>query len=251
MAMTFAEYFSDEDLSHAFYRNLKIEDTGLVFGYDGELGWGGGWWYRSEWIEDVANRVPMTNKAYKHVCWNGYSKNFYGYDGENWFFIDEKKEDVYSNVELESSDEDCGSSDHITAREGFLVKLEIKDDQARFLEVPKRYEMLHYYGRSWGEGGTTGRSELFPYFETRDIQEGDNIDILFTALSKLHYKRKFHFVTEFENIMDIPTPLRSFYLKKNKHMWWNANKIAAAWIQSYLSPYTRIGKKRLDRRFKE
>lgn len=250
--MTFAEYFNGEkDLSGAFYKDLLIEDSGLVIGYDGELGWGGGWWYRKEWIEEITNRVPMTNTAYKHVCWNGYKNYFYGYEGENWFFIDEKKEEIYHTYELESSDEDCGSSDSITAREGFLVKLEIKGDQARFLEVPKRYEMLHYYGRSWGENGSTGSCTLFPHFKTRDITENDNTTIILEALSKLHYKRTFNFVTEFENIMDIPVPLRSFYLKKNKRMWWNANKIGAAWTKCYLSPYTQIGKKRLNKKFKE
>jgi len=132
-----------------------------------------------------------------------------------------------------------------------MVKLDIQGQIARILEVPVKYNMISNVSRSWGEGGSTGFCQEFPHFETFPITEEEDVSILFERLKNLHYKKKFYFTTTFTNIMDIPLPLRRFFLWKNKKMWWNANKIAARWTFIYLNPYTEIGKKRIDRKYRE
>ena len=251
---TFREVL-DWDTSEAFYKDIDIEICGLHNDtYDGSLGHS---YIYFKPVTSVDN-VPIEKYDYKTYKWhgpncNGHTGHYYGHSGENYMFLDTSTQDLYSVSELESSDEDCGWSMSVTARTGYMVHLNIHADNktADFLNIPVKYHMIEYTSRSWGEGGTNGRSHQIPYFETFPIGEEEDISILMKGLKKMYWKHEFFFTNSIQEIMKVPKPLTRFFLCKNKKLWWAANKIASQWSKTYWSPETKIGKKRLQRRFEE
>lgn len=242
----------DWDTSQEFYKDIDITTCGLhIDTFDGSLG------YSYSSVSSVKNipKQVYDNKLYKHIgpfC-NGHEGIYYGWAGENYMFIDTSNQTLYSVSETESSDEDCGWSMCVVARSGYMIHLFIEEDHktAHFKSVPVKFNMIDYTSRSWGEGGTTGYSRQFPHFETFPIEDDEDMSVLINHLKKLYWKHEFYFTNSIQNIMDVPKPLRNFFLRKNKKLWWAANKIATHWSRIYWSPYTKIGQKRLIKNMKE
>lgn len=249
--VTFADIL-DWDTSDTFYKDIDIGLCGLEIIFDGTLG--RSWWLPVTSVDNMPQQVydPKQNKIIGPNC-NRYQNKYHGCPGENYIFIDTSNTTLYEVSERESSDEDCGSCIFIEARVGYMVHLYIHEDnkRAEFLDIPVKYHMIDYCYRSWGEGGTNGYSREFPYFQTFPIPEEEDISPLMEGLKNMHWDYKFSFTHSFQNIMDVPKPLRNFFLRKNKKVWWAANKIAAAWSHTYWSPYTLIGRKRLEKNIKE
>lgn len=249
------------DTTKEFYRDIDIHTCGLNIAFDGSLGYS----YCdavsctcSSACMKSANTLPKQiydNRLCKLLgpnC-NGYTGRYYGYAGDNYLFLNTSEKVLYDVVELESSDEDYGWSMSVVARTGYMVHLYIEKDHktAAFVEVPVKFHMIEYFSRSWGEGGTTGSTHKFPHFETFPIGDDEDVSMLMEGLKKMYWKHEFFFTNYIHDMLYVPKPLVKFFLRKNKKLWWAANKIAARWSRVYWSPYTRIGVNRLQKDMKK
>lgn len=230
----------------AFYGSVDIGRCSL-YDWDGELLHNG----------ERPCSVPMTTRDPTSIHWNNYGSRWYGQCGENWLFINTCAEVLYDESNVDSSDEDNGSSTWVGAREGFLVKVNIQDEMGYLLEVPVRFRLLQYVNNCrYGEGAYGTTHTVFPLFETEKIKDNTNVQPLLDGLSKVGWRGHripflFNTTGSFNCMSDIPICLQKFYLTKDKKRWWSANKIASAWTRTYWDPTTYIGKKRLQRKFEE
>lgn len=208
--VTFGEVLT-WDTSDKFYRDIDIATCGLEIIFDGSLGYN--YMTRVESVKKAPVAKWIAPNTFDISC-NGYEKNYYGHPGENYFFLDVSKETLYSLEEVCSSDEDGGSSMDITARVGYMLHLNIHPDNrtAEFMDMPVKYQMIDYMSRSWGEGGTTGSYRAFPYFETMNISDKDDVSYLLDCLPKLYWKHPFQFASSFAP-SDTPKLLQEFFIK--------------------------------------
>lgn len=181
------------------------------------------------------------------IHFNGFKDNYYGWSGENWFFLDTERNTLHEHTI--QTDYDYEYTRAVFARTGYLVKLTIQNNTACFMEPPVLYHMLYWEYRDEGYGKRISHIDSIPYIKTFPLSTIHQAREIEARLQLLHPTKRLHITAQFTTIQTIPPPLRNLYLRKNKMLWWNANKIARAWSNVFWNPYTAVGKRRLERNF--
>lgn len=250
--------FTDENIEGTFYENITLDTCGLRM-EDGAVVWDHSVennYYAID-ADNYKKYLESRHSAPQHIT-PDQVETYIPLANVQVLFIETETEVLYNtrNILFEEDWNDRIMELKVTASTGYVLYVDSTWDEMSFLEVPMKYQCInrYYYNDTPDElfldRAGYSHTMCVPYFKVFPIDEHEDVGGLLKCVNQL-FPSLVHTSKSYKTLTDVPAPLRSYFLRKNKKEWTAANRIAKAWSQAYWSPYTEVGRRRLARRFLE